>query len=277
MELTVLGFLAPTLVTYLCWWHKPRDVMTAQTIYVDTSVEDVFSRAGLPVSTEWYKSPLDFIERSEHHGSILFRYWINILARVKRPIGNENIKYISVEQRRSDNDIQNMETKWGFLEVIPTIPYLAINFAAWNSHLPTNAELWMWRAASIAMAATFMMGALIEGAMLYLLPHQHERDLLQRYRDEVSQPPTHRGDQRNEYTTFTIRVRKLVQRLRNNSAVDDPNLDVPLRLLIPATLFAAIYLISRLYVLIEDVISFRSMPGSVYAAVQWSDYFPHIS
>lgn len=279
LELTVIGFLAPTIATYFCWWHKPRDVMTVQTIQINASLESILGCAGLAVSTEWHYSPFDFVERSEFHGSLLFRYWINILKRIAYPRPTSGLNCVKVHQRRSDNDICALESHWkyGWIEVVPTIPYLAINFTAWNFHFPTPIELWMWRASSIAMAATFLIGAAIEVFFLQLWPTDSEKLVLQKHRHEADLLRTLKRDHLRRWTRFAYEFKLVCQGLRNNSASDDPSLDVPLRLLIPATIFAAVYSIGRLYILAEDIASFRSMPRSTFETVNWTIFVPHLS
>jgi len=65
-------------------------------------------------------------------------------------------------------------------------------------------------------------------------------------------------------------------KLRNNSPDNDPDLDVPLALLIPVTVISAFYCLLRLYVVVEDLIAFRSLPSDTYVTVDWSSYIPHL-
>ena len=41
-------------------------------------------------------------------------------------------------------------------------------------------------------------------------------------------------------------------------------------------IFSAIYLISRIYVMVESVIAFRWAPKGVYGSIDWTRYIPHI-
>jgi hypothetical protein len=134
LELTVIGFLVPTIITYMCWWHKPRDISTTHTISINASIRSIHNRAGLADCTKWHCSPLDFVERSNFHGSVLFRYWINILHHLAHPRKRMAEQPQRASQRRDDNDIMALEDHWkyGWVEVVPTIPYLAINFVAWT-------------------------------------------------------------------------------------------------------------------------------------------------
>lgn len=114
LELTVIGFLAPTFATYPCWWHKPRDVMTTQTIQISVPLQAVLDHAGLSASAGWHHNPGDFVERSEFHGSVLYRSWINLLKHLAHPLWASKPSYIKIQQRRSDNDIIAFNDHWRY-------------------------------------------------------------------------------------------------------------------------------------------------------------------
>jgi len=69
---------------------------------------------------------------------------------------------------------------------------------------------------------------------------------------------------------------EILEQLRNNSPDQDPAMYIPLKVWIPTTLLCAIYAISRLYVLIEDVIGLRQLPESAFETVKWASFLPHI-
>jgi hypothetical protein len=71
-------------------------------------------------------------------------------------------------------------------------------------------------------------------------------------------------------------VQKIVGGLRNASPDKDPNLDVPIRLIMPVTFFCIFYCLFRGYILVEDIIGLRSLPESAFATVDWSKYIPHL-
>jgi hypothetical protein len=65
-------------------------------------------------------------------------------------------------------------------------------------------------------------------------------------------------------------------RICNMSPDHDPELEVPPGLLIPTTIFSAVYCIFRAYILVEDIIGLRNLPTSAYATVEWSEFIPQI-
>ena len=56
----------------------------------------------------------------------------------------------------------------------------------------------------------------------------------------------------------------------------DPNLEIPLWILMVALPAAALYTIFRLYILVADFISMRELPASAFMTIDWSTYLPHI-
>jgi hypothetical protein len=70
---------------------------------------------------------------------------------------------------------------------------------------------------------------------------------------------------------------RLAVRMRNNSSGDDPNLDIPLRILLPGMPLILLYVVCRLYIFVEDGLAFRSQPKGVYESINWMQYLPHIS
>ena len=72
-----------------------------------------------------------------------------------------------------------------------------------------------------------------------------------------------------------INLKRVAARLRNNTTPHDPVMDVPLRTLVPVTLYGGIYLIVRGYVIIEGIINLRALPPSAYESVNWSAFLPH--
>jgi hypothetical protein len=64
--------------------------------------------------------------------------------------------------------------------------------------------------------------------------------------------------------------------LHNNSVDHDPNLTVPLKAIIPVTIFAASYLLARGYIIIEDLVNLRSQPASAFETINWAEFVPHI-
>ena len=77
-ELTTVSFIFCSAGTALCWWHKPADVVTTETIYTDACWNEILQDADQPFG-EWRLSPLDFISRKEWWWSKSWMNFVNIL------------------------------------------------------------------------------------------------------------------------------------------------------------------------------------------------------
>ncbi len=266
----------------MLWWHKPCDIDAIRKVPVEALYDDL--SAGQP----WYRTPLDFVEREEWHGSQAYRHWLNTLRRInparrKRPLLKSPIT------RRSDNDLLPQPFKYQvLLELLPTFPFFGIYFIAWKSHFPTITERTLWRIVSVMMMVLLLTGATIEEICLYFWPASREQQKMADRRSELARfaAPSPSGDEQSQSNggpeptarskRLAIAWKRQLMRVRNNSPDDDPQLDVPLKIILPATLMAATYCICRAYIYVEDLIAFRRMPVRVYDTVQWSEFLPHI-
>jgi hypothetical protein len=54
---------------------------------------------------------------------------------------------------------------------------------------------------------------------------------------------------------------------RNISPEQDPNMEIPLRILVPVTITCALYILCRLFIYFEDFFALRAQPAGVYVTV----------
>src|SRR5688500_6069977 len=85
---------------------------------------------------------------------------------------------------------------------------------------------------------------------------------------QVSKPKTKSGLQ--------AKLSCIAARIRNNSILKDPSLDVPLKATLSMYLVGLFYCSSRTLIIVLDIIQLRSMPQSAYETVEWSSFIPHI-
>lgn len=265
LEITVLGFFIPTAATYFLWWEKPSDIDTADLIPVLVSTTELCAGR-----EDWYRTPLSFLDRKEWHGSLLYRYWLRILHAIV-PFRRQKLEKRQAKPRRSDNDLAPLAFWHAFLfEGLPSLPFILMNFVAYNHDFPTAVERTLWRIASITMVATFCGGAAIELWFGYLWPSDNEQHNMRRRRAELERLRAQQSPR-----NVNLYWKRFLKNLRNNTAQDDPRSDVPLRMLLPGTLAAMLYCLSRMYILIEDGIAFRRMPVRTFDTVDWNRFLPH--
>ena len=200
--------------------------------------------------------------------SIMWEYYVQILRTLRVGIFSRPIKVRPVDRISSDNwPVISIWTEiWGELIVIA---YSSIFVFAFCFTFPSETERILWRVASIYTAIYGLVGSLWAGIS------QHA--LMPLYGEGLAYKQAGEEDQHSNKSNWLIaKVSRLGTWLRNNSPSGDPALVVPLRALIPATVFCALYSISRAYVLVEDVVGLRKLPSSAFDTVDWSLYIPHV-
>ncbi|KAF6826177.1 hypothetical protein CPLU01_09825 [Colletotrichum plurivorum] len=250
IELTTLSFVVVTLATSYLWYHKPADVSSP--IKLRCKASDPAAR------TRHYRTPLDFISRDEYVFSLLWQYYNDILRRLRMPLFMRPMTAEPWDRIPSAVWLRHTNLVTEALCGVVILVFGAIFFAAWNSPFPTETERTIWRAASVYGMVFCVVGGGYTWAwhVLFFTRWRQNRPLL------VRGGP---------------RVRKTAADwLRNLSPDNDPHLDMPLGLLLPVSLFCALYVVCRVYILIEDLIGLRALPPSAFETVSWSKFLPHI-
>jgi hypothetical protein len=147
---------------------------------------------------------------------------------------------------------------------------------AWNFHFPTYAEQLLWRICSVYHTAFT-----IYGGAYYLIETfgSGKRQKLRNLR-QVTAPPPVRAQDAEAQSNITLHPRsknKLHRRgklamdwiktWRNISPEQDPNMEVPLRILLPVTVICFLYILCRMFIYFEDFFSLRIQPAGVYMTV----------
>ena len=179
--------------------------------------------------------------------------------------------------------------------------YGGVHLSLWNYNFPTRTERLMWRISAMALGSYpgFLVGQVglclvagIVGVPLWIIAMVFESSLKNRWssvlrlgrRQRSTVDPTERQWSRlmafeakdNDYpsltsSTFLWLKEQLPSAWRLFLAI----------LLSPLTLvcicFPILYLLSRIYIVVESFISLRHVPVGVYVGVGWSRYIPHLS
>ena len=272
LELTTVDFILITLGTAFLWYHKPQDVMRPMILVPDAILEDILIRAGDSAQVSSCKrTPLDFV--NERNLSFI-RYWtygMNILAKLgivfdltardwpATKIPDDNFPFLSKWER--------------VVAFLGQITFAAIPICAWNFQFPTATERLLWRISSLYIICAVILYWVID---IYAW---HAHSAVKRFVNRFlsfKKTETHDNTAPLQTTGFSSKVQKFAARLRNISPDHDPELDVPLKAIIPIGLLGAIYCFARYFTFLEDVISLRSQPPAAFKTVNWSDFLPHI-
>jgi hypothetical protein len=273
IELTTIGFIATAVATTIAWYHKPADVKTQHIIELNASVSELHANAGLDNIYYWYDTPLDFLNPEKAYYGVIWDYCLNILFRIfmirrssQRPI-----------TRRPDDNFPAVSRIGMVVVVIPGIISWGANLMAWNLDFPTSLEKYMWRASSLTLIATVFIVILYHQIITCFFPKWKKKAsdrFAANYRRTTDLEPT------ASKVKFSEKVRSSKERvvlwLSNNSFNSDPSWTIELRTLLPGLIFGALYTISKLYLLVEDLIGFRGQNPGVYKLVNWGGFLPHV-
>lgn len=260
LELTTLSFILVFLVTSYCWFYKPMDVNRPICLKLNCSVETIRNNHHQGPGSKWYGTPLDFLSRDEWFLMRFWKYYVQLIHHMHIPL-------VTRPKRRPHDRIPSYNTPRvdTRAEIIcgPTILlFSSIFLIAWNSHFPTATEKLLWRIASVNVLAYAVVGGL---AGLYFhrtmfraeLGHERAQAILKQERGPKGW------------------IGRLAAKLRNIDPDQDPELEIPIRALVPVSFLCASYCVGRGFILTEDLIGLRSLPEGAFQTVSWSKYVPH--
>lgn len=261
LELTTLSFILVFLVISYCWYHKPMDI--DKPIILKPKISVAIIRNNLSrdsAGSKWYETPLDFLSRDEWFCARFWKYYVQILHYMHIPL------FTRPERRPYDRIpsyfILKVDTQAEIICAPTILLFSSIFLIAWNSTFPSATEQLLWRIASVNILA---FGLLAGSLSLYF----HRKMFQPEFTEARAQATLKRKrGSKDRWSRFAAR-------LRNIDPEQDPNLEIPLRALIPISFFCACYCVGRGFILTEDLIGLRSLPESAYQTVSWSKYVPH--
>ncbi|MCJ1361694.1 hypothetical protein MMC16_000794 [Acarospora aff. strigata] len=271
LELTTAAFIVCSLGISICWFHKPADIMTAETIESNSRIADILLEARDKARQPYSHTPLDFVSRKEWAWSLYWSNWINILRKMHivfapttRPVNRfENTLFLELSG--------SVTAAWLGLTAL----YSSVFIAAWNNNFPTATERLLWRVSSVTVLGTLTSYWLITGFGFSWYPALRQRlahTLTERHDPEHSP----RTRSLTGQSRLVRKARSVAARIRNNSVLNDPALTLPLKAILPMYVVGLFYCHARAYIFIEDIIELRSLPPSAYTTVDWSALFPHL-
>lgn len=242
-EIFTLGFIVSTFMSYFFWLHKPQNAGTPTYIPLECSISDLVAKEkdNYPAALEPYsRTPLDFIETPTqrwHRRSLLSRFDLSDRPTLRVP---------------DDAILPNL---WGpclYASVgVPSILHSTIHLLAWNVEFPTHAEQLLWRGATLTLlvASSFSVG--VVGSLIRRGYTGRVNLCWIWVNGQVGRPDPEKA---TLWQRFQFRM-----------------LDVVF------TSTTLCLVLARLCIILEVIISFRSLPGGVYKTVRWTGFIPHIS
>jgi hypothetical protein len=260
LELTTLSFILAFLIMSYCWYHKPMDVNRPITLQLTTSVAAI--RENHQVSgLKWYETPFDYLSRDQGFLARFWRYYIRILHHMHIPMATQPKR--RPYDRIPSHYFLNTDSRAEIIAAPTIVLFSAMFLIAWNSHFPTATEKLLWRIASVNTLAYALIGSPLSA---YFQRTMFRAEL----RQQKAQAMLDRTREPKRW------IDRFAAKLRNIDPEQDPDLEIPLRALIPVSFLCATYCVGRGFILTEDLIGLRSLPESAFQTVSWSKYVPHL-
>ncbi|RMJ18285.1 hypothetical protein BHE90_004050 [Fusarium euwallaceae] len=279
LELTTLSFCFITFMISILWYHKPS-ITKPQFIETKdgTTIEQIrtFARwnTHLDLEDTYYRTPLEFIGRKRFGIDAHWNYYVSLAHKLR-------INFVSrpITRRpwdRVPSDMWICPGPWYAPGAAIVLAGFSIIFVlAWDFTFPTEKEKFLWRICSAYHAAFSLYGGAYYAIEMARQNRKKEkkptragRQLSNLQREQSDLPDTESQRTPSQRTNPTRgRVGLFLERARswrNLSENQDPNMEVPLRIIIPITITCFAYVLCRFYIYLEDLISLRMQPADVY-------------
>lgn len=270
-ELTTVSFILCSLGIAFFWWHKPADAVLGKLIVTDLSINEILETEGQMPDT-WKRTPLDFISRKEWWWSRCWANFLNILRHMRMSFGSA-VKPID---RIADSTPKELSNKHMYTTVGLAFGYFSVLFVGWDYSFPTKTEQLLWRLACVMMMVTLSALAIF-ARMADNFPTLASNAVQS---DSASRPSQSKclesGCPPKRSARFGHMAKRALDRIRNNSIDKDPELYLPLKIILPIYTVGGLYLLARMYILVADVIELRFLPASAYSTVKWQKYWPRL-
>ncbi|ETS86955.1 hypothetical protein PFICI_00783 [Pestalotiopsis fici W106-1] len=296
LELTALSYAFVIIITSVCWYRKPaithpRNVPTKN----DKTIDEI--RAAIKETTHpnldlgvWYRTPVDFLSGPRWRIEAHWSYYVRLSEILHIPLVSRRMNSRPWNRFPSDMWLPPdlFYTPYGCFILL----WFSASFLiAWNFQFPTEVEQQLWRACSVYCAVFMIYGFVYYVISWYMWKKAIEGNGVPRSRPgprSVRKAPLNpttllSGDQEQAIDTDTVilearscpkgpmrvihRLLAVLGRMRNISIDKDPEMAVPLHVMIPVTITCVVYTFCRLFLYVEDFLSLRTQPIGVYYTV----------
>jgi hypothetical protein len=252
LELSAAAIVFCTFGTFLCWLHKPRDVLKSISIATETKVAQILVDAGDVAASPYCHTPLDFIAKES------FTWSYDVMGLLKMRCDNRERPL-----RCFPNDrFPNISTAEKFVLCCMTIAYAALHLIGWNFVFPSRIESLCWRLSSSIMTGTLLFFWVFETIAARQRFHRWDKYLIWlRLMKPLQATQTQLHKEIDPDDAFEQEQKK---------SKPIPFWEAGLFIMVILT-----YLVARGYMIIEAFYSLRELPLGAYMEVDFSRSFPH--
>ncbi|KAF4437471.1 hypothetical protein F53441_13032 [Fusarium austroafricanum] len=241
LELSTIIFILCTLNIYFFWYFKPLNVYSTITLEIQHPIDTILLDAGETAGQPYSRTPLDFIKPPPDDKSLIAPFWFgvgSIFPTFEDP-GHRPIRYFRNHRTIPPKGITFKEALYGiFLECL----YFGLHFIGLLLEFPTEAERFLWIAATSTLTGLFL---------IYLLGIFIGHKLQSRVAMWLFQ----------KETKSILQMVEILPRW--------------LTILIHGPIFI-LYIICRTYILIEGFVGLRALQARLYFSVEWANFIPHL-
>ena len=269
LELAVVGFMLNSLCTFFFWWHKPNDITRAIILRPNTEIDLILRQAGDVAREPYRDTPLDFVGYDWWSWTFYWTYWKGLVRIIFR---------IDLDERRRpieaipDDNFPKIDGWPQWIVMIFQIGYGGVHLFGWGFPFPTQAEKHAWRIATVTIIMCIFIPWAVEILAWRINISVAPIDVSNLASTEAILPASTSA---STSTAAKTRRKTWKYTIRNLTFPRDPLMDIPLRVLVPVTVPAAIYCFARAYIVIEGFIGLRALPPSAYQSVDWTFITPH--
>ena len=270
------------------WRDKPQDVNKPFILKSDVTISEMLTnvrsvtlhptafadaiQAGVVFHEDYVYTPLDFLNNEEWFINMAWTRGRKFLRSASLGLFWNEDQTRPVKKLRSDI-LPSLSLPLMIICEHLVIVYSAIFLAGWNIEFPTSMESLLWR-----ITTSIMLGFGFAGGWLFFFV-----DLL-----------IVRTQQRNAASRSALRtigqsmvgwlvprdvLSQIIERGPTPAGWEDMYFErcpkVPRPLLILAATMSVVYFWTRMFVLVEDFVSLRSLPSSAFTTVAWTQRLPH--
>ncbi|KAK3996556.1 hypothetical protein QBC44DRAFT_304066 [Cladorrhinum sp. PSN332] len=236
LEMTTMAFTVCSIASYYFWLDKPFETEKHVELATSTTIRDILLSAGPAARLPYVDTPMDFVQGC----SVKHGPGARGRRKLFKSFGGLKPRPI----RRIPNDYTPPpQSIWLACFGWALSPlHCAIHVGGWDFPFPTQTEQFVWRASCSVLLVVSFLGGLL---------------------DVVTVKPG---------LDFTISLMGIWEKTTTcpESRFKRWGLDLP------ATVCAVGYVVARLMLLLEAVVTLRSMPSSAYRTVAWTNYLPHL-
>ncbi|KAI1841681.1 hypothetical protein JX266_012146 [Neoarthrinium moseri] len=297
LELTALSYAFVIIITSVCWYRKPAITHPRPITTKDNKTIDEI-RAAIKQTTHpnidlavWYRTPVDFLSGPRWRIEAHWAYYVRLSELIRMPLASR--KLTSRPWNRFPSDIWlPPDVVYAPFGCFVLLWFSASFLIAWNFHFPTQVEQLLWRISSV-YCAVFM----IYGFGYYVISwyEWRKQTTTEKVPAQVQAPERSNSkhtdaavavlgvdvEQGGSSETEVLKARRfkvgpfgilrrllaVAARMRNISADKDPEMAIPIHVMIPVTITCALYFFCRMFLYVEDFSSLRIQPLGVYYTV----------